>query len=383
MKRVGHLYDKLLSDDNLMLAIITVNATHRWRHYPNKPNPTTLWVEKTKDERVKDLRRLIDEGFVPSPCTPKRRFDSNARKWRDIYEPRLWPDQYVHHALIQVLEPVMMRGMDHWCCGSIQGRGAHYGVKALKKWMKNDTKGTRWCAELDIRHFYDSIRPEVVMRRMRKLIKDRRVLDLIERVTANGIQIGAYYSQWFANTLLQPLDHKIREGGYGVTHYVRYMDNFTIFAGSKKEIREVIRAVEGWLADNGLELKSNWQYFRVRAVMPVHAPDDKKMLRRYPNALGYRYGRDFTLLRKHSLMRLRRQLKSFYRMRAHKRHPTVKFCQGAISRLGMLRHCNADSIYRRYIRQKTQRDMKNIIRINAREAQNRWNTFLAQNSEAA
>ena len=70
----------------------------------------------------------------------------------------------------------MMRGMDDFCCGSIRGRGTIYGVKAIKKWMKNDKSGTRWCAELDIYHFYEQLSAEVVMDRMRELIKDRGYL---------------------------------------------------------------------------------------------------------------------------------------------------------------------------------------------------------------
>lgn len=66
------------------------------------------------------------------------------------------------------------------------GPGIHYGMRGIKKWLRNDPKGTRWCAELDIHHFYESLQPAVVMERMRRLVKDRRVLDLIERVTQGG-----------------------------------------------------------------------------------------------------------------------------------------------------------------------------------------------------
>ena len=235
MKRAGNLFPQLISDGNLDLAIDEVNRTHRW-HPHHKPNRVVKWVEETREERRAELRQMILDGFAPSPSTPKRRWDKSAGKWRDIYEPRLWPDQYIHHALVQVLQPAMMRGMDPWCCGSIRGRGIHYGMRGIKKWLRNDPKGTRWCAELDIHHFYESLQPAVVMERMRRLVKDRRVLDLIERVTQGGIQIGAYYSQWLANTTLQPMDHALRESGLKVTHYIRYMDNITIYARSKRAL---------------------------------------------------------------------------------------------------------------------------------------------------
>ena len=146
MRRQGKLYDKLVSEDNLRQALLEVNLTHRW--YPrHRPNPTVVWVEQDVDARVRALREIID-GMIAGairlrPPRKKRRWDKSAGKWRDINEPNLWPDQYVHHALVQVLQPVMMRGMDAHCCGSIRGRGIHYGMKCIKKWMKNDRAGTK------------------------------------------------------------------------------------------------------------------------------------------------------------------------------------------------------------------------------------------------
>ena len=366
MKRTGQLFPKLISDENLNKAISEVNRSHRWHHYPNKPNELTLWVELTRDERIQELREIIENGFVPSPVTEKRRYDHNARKWRNINEPRLWPDQYVHHALIQILEPIMMRGMDYYCCGSIKERGAHYGIKAIKKWMKNDVAGTRWCVEMDIRHFYDSLEPKEVVARMKELIKDRRVLGLIERVTADGIMIGFYTSQWFANTFLQPLDVLIRK--CGANHYIRYLDNFTVFTNRKKTADKIIRLTRKWLSVHGLRLKDNWQKFRT--------------WKRYPNALGYRYGRGYTLIRKHSLLRLRRQIRMFYRRRERGQYVTLKFAQGLLSRLGMLRHCNSQKLYKYFVPKKTQRKCKDIVRAHQKEANVTWSMFLEQRKES-
>ena len=366
MKRAGHLFEKIISDENLKEAIRTVCNSHRWIIYPKKRNSTVIWIESDIDARVKELRSILENGFEPSPVIRKRRYDVNAGKWRDIAEPRLYPDQCVHHALIQVLEPIMMRGMDHWCCGSIKKRGAHYGIKAVKKWIKRG-KGAKWCVEMDIRHFYDSIKPEEILKRMKRLIKDHRTLDLIERITKDGIQIGAYCSQWFANTLLQELDQLIRKSG--ATHYIRYMDNFTVFTNRKRTADKIIKAVRDWLIAHGLELKSNWQKF--------------KASKRMPNALGYRFGRGYTLMRKKNLLRLVRYLKKFYKMRERGEFIPVKFAQGLLSRLGMLRHCNSVSIYKRFVRPHTQRHLKNIVREYYRKELEKWNTYLAQQPETA
>ena len=261
MKRAGKLFDTLISDDNLLLAIDEVNRTHHWCK-GHRPNTCTAWVEETKAERVKDLRRMLIKGFEPKPPHVSQRWDTSARKWRTISEPAQWPDQYVHHALIQALQPKMMQGMDFYCCGSIRGRGTEREKKAIERWLKYDRKGTKYEFCGDIRHFYESLTPEVVMARMRQLYKDRRVLDLIEHIIRNGIQLGTYTSQWLANAVLQPLDRLIRESGY-CKHYARYMDNMTTFGPNKRKLRKLRILVEDWLNAHDLKLKGDWQVFPV------------------------------------------------------------------------------------------------------------------------
>lgn len=142
MKRVGKLFDSLISDENLTQAIDEVNRTHHWRTH-HRPNKCTAWVEETKAERVAELRKIIIEGFEPKEPHVTRRWDASAQKWRTVSEPAQWPDQYVHHALIQILQPKMMRSMDFYCCGSIRGRGPHQERKAIENWMAHDAKGTK------------------------------------------------------------------------------------------------------------------------------------------------------------------------------------------------------------------------------------------------
>lgn len=88
----------------------------------------------------------------------------------------------------------MMKGMDYYCCGSIKERGTTRARKAIQSWVRNDIKNTKYCLTLDIRHFYESIRPIVIMGRMRKLIKDHKTLDLIWQIIKDGVNIGFYTS---------------------------------------------------------------------------------------------------------------------------------------------------------------------------------------------
>ena len=316
-----------------------------------------------------------------------QRVGRSARKWRTVSEPAQWPDQYVHHALIQVLQPVFMRGMDYYCCGSIRDRGPHHARKAIEIWMDKDPRGTKYEFCGDIRHFYDSLQPEVVMDRMRQLIKDRRVLDLIWRVVKDGVQIGAYTSQWFANTVLQPMDRLIRESGL-CKHYVRYMDNLTIFGSSKRKLKKLRVLVETWLNAHQLRLKDDWQIFptvRRHPRIPLDPPRRgyERPKERMPDAVGYRYGRGYTIPRKHNLLRIKRAIARYRKRRRLKKRILAGAAASLLSRLGQLKHCNNHNLYRMLFQgERLMRELKRIIRQKQRKEELTWNTYLERRAKS-
>lgn len=337
-KRIGHLMERLCTRENALQAIQAVNETR-------KDNKTAQWVERTKEARAEELCELVRD-FHPKPPRTFTRYDSTAGKWREINEPALWPDQYVHHMIVQVLAPVLMRGMDYYCCGSIPGRGPHRARKAIEKWLEKDPKGTKYGAELDIKKYYPSLSPREVMRFLRRKIKDAVFLDLVWRIIKDGIKIGFYISQWLANAVLEPLDHFIRER-LGVRHYIRYIDNMTLFGPNKKKLHKAIRAIMEFLRGMGLRLKENWQVYNTR----------KRMV----DAVGYRFKRGLTLIRKKNLLRLKRQCTRARKRIAARRKVAAKQARGILSRAGQLKHCAGWSLYDKHVR-PIEKILKDVIR---------------------
>ena len=174
MKRV-RVYQQILSEDNLRLAIREVNRGHR-RNGDHSLNKKVLEIEANMDQYVAELRRFIEDLVSGDahmhPPLKRRRWDRNADsgkgKWRGINEPLLWPDQYVHHAVLQPMIPHIMRSMDKYCIASVPGRGNSYGVKAIKKWMKGDAAGTRYGAECDIYHCFEELDPPYVIQALKR-----------------------------------------------------------------------------------------------------------------------------------------------------------------------------------------------------------------------
>lgn len=360
MKRV-RVWNELISKDNLEKAIIQVAKTHKFAkgHIPIKISWDML---NNVEKYAKHLKYILLIGYKPSRPRVFRHYDKSAEKWREINEPPIFPDQCVQHALIQALEPVMMRGMDKHCCASIKGRGTHYGIRFIKKWLKKKESKNKYVAEIDIRHCYANIQPRFVVARFKKLLKDYQTLDLIERVVEQGVLIGYYTSQWFANVYLQELDNIVR-GSRNTSHYLRYIDNFTIFSSRKRRLHKVVKLVSSWLENHRMEMKDNWQIF----------PSEKRLV----NALGYRYGYGFTIMRKRNKRRLAKTLNLFYSLRRKRASIMPWLAQGLISRLGILIHCDGYRLHKRLIKKGTYRQLKKVVREDSKRRNAIWNTFSA------
>lgn len=162
------------------------------------------------------------------------------------------------------IEPLFMRGMYDLCCASIKNRGIHRGMNFLKNILVKDRKYTKYCLKLDVKKFYPSIDKDILKAKFRKIIKDKDVLYLLDQIVDSsneGVPIGNFTSQWFANYYLQDLDHYIKEE-LKVKYYIRYMDDMVLFSNNKKELRKCKYAIDGFLAREHLVIKENWQLFK-------------------------------------------------------------------------------------------------------------------------
>lgn len=290
MKRFGYIYDKVCDLDNIKLAI------------------TKASLGKRKQKRVKRVLDNIDfyarnvqyllktKAYIPSPYDIKTIHDGSSNKIRTIHKPRFFPDQIIHWALILQLQPLIMRGMYEYSCGSIPGRGPTLGQKSLRKWLDNDYKNTKYCLKLDITKFYPSVNNEILKQIFERKIKDPDCLWLIYTIidSNQGLPIGNYTSQWFSNFILQDLDHYIKEK-LGVKYYIRYVDDLVLLGGNKKKLHQARKKIETHLKMINLKLKSNWQVSKVNS--------------RAIDFLGLRFYRDRTTLRRRNALRIRRRFK--------------------------------------------------------------------------
>ena len=258
-------------------------------HLDEEVDKMYLMILNTKPEGVKvDNPEL---AYKPRKRTPRIIYEHD--KERKIYMPEIH-EQWLHHIIILVLEPIITRTSYPYSCGSFPKRGAHKAKRRLERWIRRG-KDIRNFAKSDIRHFYDSIQLKILMKELRVRIKDEWFLYIIElclKGFKKGIPLGFYISQWLANYLLEPLDWFIYER-LGFHVFIRYMDDITFMADNKKRLHKAIIEIKKFLGRRfRLKLKNTWQV----AKFVYHKGE--RTIGRCIDFMGFVFDRDRTTIRK-------------------------------------------------------------------------------------
>ena len=231
-------------------------------------------LDNLEKEIIKVQTMLSNGTFRPSQHSAIRINEKNYMKERTIVKPNYKYEQVVHHAVVQAIRPGIENGLYEYVMGSIPKRGQHRGAKRITKWIREDNANTKYVLKMDIRHFFESVDHDVLKAWLTKKYRDEFILEilfLIIDAIDMGLPLGYYTSQWFANFLLQPLDHYIKEELH-VIYSMRFMDDIVCFGRNKKELHKVRLAISEYLeTELHLELKGNWQVFRFEYEVEEYA----------------------------------------------------------------------------------------------------------------
>ncbi len=359
-KRVGYLYDKMV-DRDFIRSVIQEAAKGRRNRRDIARVLADLdgYVEKTYE-------LVATESFVPSAPKVREIYDESSEKFRKIKMVPFWPDGVIQWMLVTAMKPVLMRGMHPWSCASIPGRGGKRIHKKIRGALRNDPKGTKYAAELDVAQYYPSISGKRLIWALARKIKDKRFLRTVYAIIEScggGLAIGYYICQWLANFYLEPLDRYIMTLP-GVKYMTRYMDNITLLGPNKKQLHKARKMIAAFMQQRlGLSMKANWQIY----------PTAKRMV----SAVGYRFSRTHVILRKRNFLRFTRQCRRVKkRLDAGK---PIMFAQasGLLSRAGQLKHCNSQKIREKYIDPIGVRNLKEVVRNESKRRQRAQQRFLA------
>lgn len=258
MKRKGDIKDKFLQCDNFDMA----------EKKARKTKSGTYGVRQFDKERESHLQKLIEmfrDGAFKSSEPKTFTMCVDGGKVREITKMPYFPDRIAHHAVLNMIEPWLTRTFIANTFNSIKNRGIHLLNQRLKHDLHIDPVGTEYCLKIDIRKFYQSIPLHKMKEELRRYIKDKWFMAVIDEMmdTTDGLSIGGLLSQIFSNTYISRLDHFIKEE-LRVKHYYRYADDMVFLSDDKKSLHEILWRVRNYLWYNlDLELKKNWQVFRV------------------------------------------------------------------------------------------------------------------------
>lgn len=315
MKRIGNLYSQIYEMDNLLLAdrLAAKGKSKQKGVTQHRAN------QKANLEALQAI--LASKTYQTSKYTTFKIYEP---KERVIFRLPYFPDRIVHHAIMNVLEPVFLASFTADTYSSIQGRGIHGAARKLKQALK-DEPGTTYCLKLDIRKFYPSLDHVILKELLRRKFKDTDLLNLLDEIidSAEGLPIGNYLSQYLANYYLTGFDHWLKEEK-DVQYYFRYADDMVILGPDKIDLHLLLSDIKTYLFTRlKLTVKGNYQVF------PVDA--------RGIDFLGYRFYHGYTLLRKNIKNNFARAVAS------DTDHQSVASYQG------WAKHCNSKHLLKKIL----------------------------------
>ncbi len=286
MKRIGNLYEKVISLENLRLADEKARKG-KLRSYG------VMVHDKRREANLIALHKSLKNGTFRT--SKYHVFTIYEPKERLIFRLPYFPDRILHHAIMNILEPIWVSVFNQSTYSCIKNRGIHKCAKDVKKALKQDPDGTRYCLKIDVRKFYPSINHDLLKQIVRRKIKDKRLLALLDEIidSADGVPIGNYLSQYFANLFLAYFDHWLKEQKR-VKYYWRYADDIVILAHDKDSLHKLLHEIRAYLHGLKLKVKHNYQVF----------PVDSRGI----DFLGYVFYHTHTLLRKSIKQKLCRRV---------------------------------------------------------------------------
>jgi retron-type reverse transcriptase len=324
-KSFSYLWERIIDFENLYYAFrkASVGKRYRWESLKFKAN--------LEENLITLQNELLWDMYKPDPY---RQFTVKEPKQRLISAPT-FRDRVVHNALCQVIGPIFDNRMIYETFACRCGKGTHAAVchtqkcarKAQRKWSGY------YVLKCDIKSFFPSVDHDILIDIIRRHISDKKTMNLVGAIIRSyespcqdnkGIPIGALTSQLFANIVLMPFDHWMKEYNH-IQFYARYMDDFVILHNDKQHLWELLSRIENYIHDK-LKLNLNPK----TGIFPGKNGID---------FCGYRIWPSHIKPRKSTIKRAKKRLRKMVRM--YKTNPEIlEHAKASImSFLGYIRHC--------------------------------------------
>jgi retron-type reverse transcriptase len=313
METYTDLYSTLCSYENLYLAWRKARKRKTLKDY-------VIEFESDLDGNLKRLQHEL-ETFTYSP-NPLTTFVIRDPKTRRISASH-FRDRVVHHALCNIIEPILSKNFIYDSFANQKGKGTHLAIMRFEQFLRkirvqnavlrgggqhklfHKEFSYGYALKADVRHYFDTVDHETLLKIIEHKIKDKNTLWLIKTILKNhkteiagkGMPIGNLTSQFFANVYLNELDQFIKHQ-LMVKCYLRYVDDFVILHRNRRILEKWKVAIDIFLRD----------------ILKIELHPDKTRIINLENGmtlLGFRVFYYYRLLKKSNAKRILKRLERF------------------------------------------------------------------------
>lgn len=352
MKRFGFLYERIVSVENCRLAIL--NASQK-----KKKRKMVKEVLDNLEYYANDLSERMSRMDFLSPYKTRIIKDGLSGKERELQVPAFYPDQCAHHAIMQILKPIIEKSSYRWSCANIPNRGIDLACKGVERATVRDRKHAIFCVKMDISKFYPSIPHGKLKARLREKIKDEKALQIIFKVIDShnpGLPIGNYTSPWLAELYLQPLDYLIKQK-HRIRHYIRYADDLVLIDSNKRKLRKALHDIFLFVEELGMTVKHDYQLFRIQPYCKERTGRRGRKI----DFVGRCFGIGFTTIRKRRALALMRQSRFIQKLQRQNRPVSYRMASGFLSRCACFKHTKSYAMKKKYYETVNIKKLKEVV----------------------
>ena len=222
------------------------------------PGPDGMKARELREHLAKHgagiKAKLLKGSFKPSAARRKE-IPKPSGGTRPLSIPNVL-DRFVQQLLLQVMQPLFEPHFSESSHGFRPGRSAHGAIEAAQRQAR---EGRDWVVDMDITKFFDQVNHDILMTQVSRVVRDKRVLQLIGRFLRAGVVLpdgckvsstegtpqGGPLSPLLANVYLDKLDKELERRGL---KHVRYADDCNIYVSSEHAAKRVLENISQWIS---------------------------------------------------------------------------------------------------------------------------------------
>ena len=172
-------------------------------------------------------------------------------------------DRIVQRAVLQIITPLLEPTFESSSHGYRIARSRYTAARQLNQLR---SEGYKYVIDADITKFFDTVKHDILLKKLKDIIQDKKVLSLIENwITADvlfnknrlkrkfGLPQGMSLSPILANVYLDKFDETIEKHGIKL---VRYADDFIMLCRDKNQLVNAKKIAEKALDKIGLKISA-------------------------------------------------------------------------------------------------------------------------------